>query len=207
MNPLKELRVWTGPMGSAKTTGALHVARRYERLKYKVILVRPTISIRTHEEHGVLVTKNGERYPAYECDEASGIVSIYHEHRPDVLWIDEPFLFRNEKLLFDYIVYIRRTSIILVSAIGCNSEQEPFGETTPKLIASADEINWCKADCDSCGGINQASRHTILVKNTPGEPCPGGVESYAATCVSCWNSLIEFPPEDRRANFKIRQIA
>lgn len=196
---MKELRVWTGPMGGAKTTGALHAARRYQRLGYNVVLIRPKVSIRAHEQHGTLVTKNGEKFPALETDTAFDVEKL--AAGADVVWIDEPFLFKDEAFLFDWITNIRRNSIVLVSAIGCDCDQKPFGHTMPRLLSVADQINWCAADCDSCGDMNTATRHVILVNYVPGQPCPGGEESYCAACPECWTYLQQFPPPERRANF------
>lgn len=190
-------------MGGSKTTGALHAARRYERLGYKVVLIRPTISIRSHEKLGLLVTKNGEKFPAKECENSIDVPTLAKGY--DVVWIDEPFLFKGEASLFDHIAHIRDTSIILISGIGCDCDQKPFGSTMPKLIAVADQINWCSADCDCCGDINTGTRHVILVDYVPGQPCPGGEESYVAACPGCWTYLQEFPPAERRSKF-IRAI-
>lgn len=196
---MRELRVWTGPMGGAKTTGALHAARRYERLGFKVVLIRPKVSIRAHEAAGTLVTKNGERFPAKECSSSYDVGCL--AKGADVVWIDEPFLFSSEHALFEVISELRKTSIILVSAIGCDCDQKPFGETMPKLLATADQINWCAADCDCCGDMNTGTRHVILVNYVPGQPCPGGEESYSAACPECWTYLQQFPPPERRAKF------
>lgn len=186
-------------MGGSKTTGALHAARRYERLGYKVVLIRPVVSIRSHEQQGVLVTKNGEKFPALECDAAFGVEIL--AKGADVVWIDEPFLFRDEASLFQVIEDIRQKSIVLISAIGCDCDQKPFGTTMPKLLSVADQINWCSADCDCCGEMNTGTRHVILVSYVPGQPCPGGEESYVAACPECWTYLQQFEPPERRAKF------
>lgn len=196
---MKELRVWTGPMGGSKTTGALHAARRYERLGQKVVLIRPRVSVRAHEQHGMLVTKNGEKYPAKECDDADEILSL--AEGAQVIWIDEPFLFTNEARVYEHITTIRKTSLILVSTLGCDAEHKPFFTSAPKILSVADQINWCPADCDCCGDMNAASRHVIHVNYTPGESCPGGEESFSAACPECWTYLQQFPPTERRSHF------
>lgn len=186
-------------MGGSKTTGALHAARRYERLGHKVILIRPKVSVRAHEKHSLLVTKNGEKYPAFECKASCDVEEL--AKAADVVWIDEPFLFSQEEALFDIITKIRANSVILISAIGCDAEHKPFGHTMPKLLATADQINWCPADCDCCGGMNIATRHVILVPYTSGKPCPGGEESYCAACPECWTYLQQYPPMERKSKF------
>lgn len=186
-------------MGGSKTTGALHAARRYERLKYKVVLIRPSISVRAHEQHGLLVTKNGEKYPALECDDAKRIFELGYNF--DVVWIDEPFLFSNESKVYDEVTKLREKSIILLSTLGCDADHRPFFTSAPKLISVADQINWCPADCDCCGAINAATRHVIHVNYTPGESCPGGEESFSAACPKCWTYLQQFPPPLRRSHF------
>lgn len=197
---MKPLYVWTGPMGSAKTTGALHAARRFERLGFKVALVRPKVSVRAHEQHGLLVTKNGEKFPALEGEDAHDVVLL--ADGADVVWIDEPFLFKNERALFDYICFLRKKSVILISAIGCDAEQKPFGQTMPKLLSVADRIYWCLADCDCCGAMDAGTRHVILRPYKSGEACPGGEESYCAACPDCWTRLQSIPPENRSSHLR-----
>lgn len=199
IKPLMTLVVYTGPMAGSKSTAALHAARRYERLGYKVVLIRPRISVRSHEQHGVLVTKNGEKYPASECDDSSEILELAKD--ADVVWIDEPFLFKTESAVYDVVTTIRETSVVLVSTLGCDADQKPFFTSAPKLIAVADHVQFCNADCDSCGGFGIGTRHVIHVPYKHGEICPGGIDIFSSACPRCWNYLQQFEPSERRDHF------
>lgn len=196
---MKPLYVWTGPMGAAKTTGALHAARRYARMGIKVALVRPEISVRPHEQKGLLVTKNGESFPATEVVSAAEVVKAAGD--AEVLWVDEPFLFDDEPVLFTELQEARRRKTILISAISADAELLPFGRTMPRLLAVADDIIHCKADCDVCGKMGQATRTLICVDYTTCEKKVGGAESYSAACPTCWTVLQAIPPADRRQHF------
>jgi thymidine kinase len=196
---MKPLYVWTGPMGAAKSTGALHAARRYQRMGKKVALIRPAISVRQHEAKGVLVTKNGESFTAFEVDSAAEVAKAAAE--AEVLWVDEPFLFDDEPILFDIIQALRKEKVVLISALGADAELRPFGRTMPRLLSVADEVIHCKADCDVCGGMNQATRTLICVDYTSGEKKVGGTESYSAACPACWTFLQTVEPAKRRQHF------
>lgn len=194
---MMSLTVFCGPMGSSKTTKALHTARRYQRLNHKVVLFRPSTSRRSHESFGKLVTKNGEDFPAIETVSTEEIKPLSKEF--DVVWIDEVFLFKDEDKLFDVIQDIRKDKEIIVSALGADCMMTPFGATMPKLLSVADNIIFCKADCDFCGGMNSATRTLLCVPATrEGQTFVGGTESYCACCVGCWNFLMDLPAEKRK---------
>jgi thymidine kinase len=190
-------------MYAAKTTGALQVARRYARQGMKVVLIRPTSSRRDHETHdGTLTTRNGEDFPSYDVDNASGLSSIADD--ADVVWIDEPTLWKDEYLLAAEVAAIRTRSIVLLSGLGATSELEPFGKSMPVLIAIADEVNWMSADCDACGGHGTATRSLYIGEvHKDSQVRVGGTDLYRPACPDCWNRLMEMAPEERRSRLKI----
>lgn len=191
-------------MGSAKTTGALHAARRFVRLKKNVKLVRPLVSVRSHEKPGLLVTKNGESFPSIDVESAGEITDKVQD--ADVVWIDEPFLFDDETALFDIIQGLRKTKEILVSALGSDCYLQPFKRTMPRLLAVADDIVYCKADCDCCGAMGKATRTLICIDDIPpGQVHVGGMETYAATCPKCWTWLMSFPGGERKTRMETYQ--
>ncbi|MGD9727500.1 MAG: hypothetical protein AB7L09_03145 [Nitrospira sp.] len=197
---MQVMRVWCGPMCAAKTTGALHVARRHVRMGRNVILVRPSNSRRRHEGDPVhLSTKNGEQFPCYEHESADEIIGYIG--RADVIWIDEPNHFKDEEQLVDIIPMIRQHSVILVSGLGATSELEPFGISMGFILSTADHVEWLSADCDACKTIHTATR-SLYIGEAPknGQLKVGGEESYLAVCPTCWNRLSEFPASDRRSH-------
>ena len=85
---MKRLMVWTGPVSSAKSTAALGMAHRFQTMGLCVILVRPTCSVREHEECGEFKTKNGMPWLSFEVDMPWQILTKVLEGA-GVVWIDE----------------------------------------------------------------------------------------------------------------------
>lgn len=187
---MKQLIVYTGPTHSEKSTHALRAASRHERLKKRVILVRPMQSIRPvqGDRRGTLVTKNGEEFPSSDLAYARDLVSVC-DHK-DVVWIDEPQLWPDEAEVFPAVKRIRRHALVIISGLSATSELEPFGVSMPKLLAIADEIHLCKADCDGCATYGAASRSRYIGdEKKTGQVKVGGESDYAANCPRCWSAL------------------
>ena len=190
--------VWCGPMCAAKTTGALHAARRYLRHNKKVMLIRPANSRRGHEPDPVrLSTKNGEKFPCYDHESAESLRDYIG--KADVIWVDEPNHFEDEEQLVSIIPEIRKHSIVLVSGLGATSELGPFGISMPFFLASADHVIWKSADCDVCHTHGTATR-SLYVGDAPkdGQLKVGGSESYRPACPDCWTAMMALPVADRR---------
>ena len=195
---MKLMRVWCGAMCAAKTTGALHAARRYARHGKKVMLLRPASSRRAHETNGItLATKNGEEFPCF--DHTSALDLLAYAGRADVIWLDEPNHFPDEGRLPALVNTLRKDSIILVSGLGATSELEPFGECMPFFLSTADHVHWLAADCDICKTHGTATR-SLYVGEAPngGQLKVGGAESYRPACPGCWTELMNLDPADRR---------
>jgi len=191
--PRLRLYVYIGPVCAAKTTSALSRARRIKRLGKPVVLVRPFKSMRGDETEGKLITKDGQSFPSVEIKNADDLLKLDYKHGT-VFWVDEPALIPGK--LFKVIQSMRKNHAFLVSGISQDSEGQPFGTHIPKLLACADKIIQCIADCDFCGRLDSATRSLSLVsKNT--QVLVGGQETYRPACPDCWNSLIQQKPEDR----------
>lgn len=189
---MKQLIVYTGPVHSEKSTHALRASSRHQRLKKQVVLVRPLQSIRPDpndpeggDRVGTLVTKNGEEFPSKDTAYARDM-RAFTDHA-DVVWIDEPQLWPDEVEVFEAVQRIRRRSIVIISGLAATSELEPFGTSMPKLLAVADEIMLCKADCDACAVYGIASRSRYVgVEAKEGQVKVGGALVYDADCPVCW---------------------
>jgi len=185
-------------MCAAKTTGALHVARRYARHGKKVVLIRPAGSRRDHESDPTkLSTKNGESFPCYDVAYVTDIPEWVDG--ADVVWLDEPNHFKQESGLPEIITEVRKSSIVLVSGLGATSELEPFGWSMPFFLATADYVEWRTADCDVCKNIGTATR-SLYIGEAPKDSkvVVGGSESYRPACPDCYNELMQKPPAERR---------
>jgi len=198
---MEVMRVWSGPMSAAKTTGALHVARRYARHGKKVVLLRPASSRRAHEENDTaLSTKNGEEFPCFDVVSVDDILE--RSEGADVVWLDEPNHFLNEHGLIEVVPKIRKRSIILISGLGATSELEPFGDSMGFFLSTADHVEWMAADCDACKTHGTATR-SLYIGEAPkdGQLQVGGTESYRPVCPACWNLLSLWTPKKRRGSF------
>ena len=193
---MKEMIVWIGPTHSEKSTRAAQAARRYARLGNKVLLLRPRCSIRPHprdpsmgDRPGMLVTKGGMNYPSTEFDSLDELESL--SDGADVVWIDEIMLAAGQEpgkqgKAFDSITRIRKRSIVLISALSATSELEVFTDLMGRLLAVADEIIQCRADCDCCGAMSAATRSFYVPGDKEGQVEVGGEDIYEALCPSCW---------------------
>jgi len=187
---VKSLTIWTGPVASEKTTRALRHARRLVRRGFDLPwVIRPTKSVRRHEcdengnPNGFLVTKAGERFPSVECETARGIFDA--ADGCTAVWIDEPMLFDDEKRLFEVVARLRKSARILLSGCSSDSDLSPFKTSFPRLIAVADRVKFCRADCDGCGTLGTATR-SICLTGKKEQVLIGGEETYRPACPSCW---------------------
>jgi len=185
---MKSLRVWVGPVASEKTTKALYAAKRLVRRGYDLVLVRPPCSKRAHEvdHEGFLVTKSGERWPCIEVRSALELESA--AEGADALWVDEPFMLEDQRKLYSAISRIRRNCDILISTISATSEMAPVSSSISALLAVADEIHHCRADCDDCQRFNGATRSFHLDGPKTEKVRTGGEESYEPKCPNCWST-------------------
>lgn len=157
------------------------------RMGHDLVLVRPTPSLRQHEAAGYLTTKGPEgqrlRWPSIEVESVHLILEA--AEGATAVWVDEPNLWKDEVDLFHVLQEVRGFAEILVSGCPATSELEPFGESFPKLIAVADEVVWCKADCDYTRRGNSASR-SICLKEKDGQVLVGGEETYRPASPEAW---------------------
>jgi len=194
---VKQLIVYTGPVHSEKSTHALRAASRHARRR-EVQLVRPVQSIRpdpacpeSSDRRGTLVTKNGASFPSMDTAYARDILSVVYD-KTEVVWLDEPQLWPDEAdEVFRAVAFLRQNCTVLISGLSATSELEPFGSSMPKLLAVADEIHLCKADCDSCGVYGTASRSRYIgAERKIGQVKVGGTQLYDADCPACWTSAL-----------------
>lgn len=182
---MQTLRIWVGPTHSEKSTRAMRAARRLER-HMPVGLIRPVRSIRSYERPGFLVTKGGEAFPSNDVHSAHKIWPIAQRFK--AVWIDEPGLFDDEPFLFECVQEMRRYWPVLVSGLSATSELGVFGTSMSKMVSVADEVEWCRADCDGCGLLSSATRSFFKPGRKEQEIVVGGEESYSALCPPCWTA-------------------
>lgn len=192
---MRSLKIWTGPVASEKTTRALRHARRLLRRGHDIPwVIRPTKSVRDHEKDeegictGYLVTKAKEKFPSTECETIAGILAAASDC--SVVWIDEPMLFDEEPGVYDAVTEIRRTRTVLLSGCAADSDLNPFKTSFPRLISVADQVEFCRADCDGCGTLGVATRSICLIGKDE-QVLVGGEETYRPLCPRCWTKWMD----------------
>ena len=183
---MHEMIVWTGPVHSGKSTQALIRAERYLRLGHDVQLVRPRVSVRPElgDTPGMLKTKTGHKYPSIEIDTPEEIEEA--TEGATVVWVDEAMLFGDgDSRVANVIARVRQRAVVLITGLCATSELRIFGEAMPTLMAMADEVRWCKADCDFCNSLGLATRSFCMVPKKA-DVLVGGENVYKAACPRCW---------------------
>jgi thymidine kinase len=96
-------------------------------------------------------------------------------------------LFPDEPAVYEVVQQLRKIFPIMLTGCAATSELEPFGTSFPKLLAVADEVIWCKADCEICGARESATRSFYTKGKKTVQVAVGGEESYRPLCVGCWS--------------------
>jgi thymidine kinase len=186
---MRSLRIWTGPVASEKTTKALLAAKRLMRRGNDLVLVRPPCSRRAHEKNtGFLVTKTGDRWPCIDVVSALDIEDAVEG--ATALWLDEPFMFTDQKKLYAVVRRVLRKADVLISTISSTSEMEPISSSVSALLAIADEVHHCRADCDDCQRLGNASRSWHLAGPKTEKVKTGGEADYEPKCPACWTTRL-----------------
>ena len=184
---MKQMTVFVGSVHSGKTTRALEFARRLTGQGHDLVAARPKKARRKHEPEGFIVTKGGEKWPVFELGNPFELSEIAES--ATVVWIDEPMLFSHEQQVDLRVVIrnLRRTAQILISGLGQTSELRRFGSIMAEVLCTADRIVQCTADCQECGGFDQATRSYFKTGPKVKSVSVGGSADYDALCPACWN--------------------
>jgi len=156
-----------------------------------LVLIRPRCSVRDHERvsPGFVVTKGGgEKWPSLEVESALDIEQA--AEGATVVWLDEPFMFQDQKKLYAVVKRLRRRAHVLISTITATSEMEPISPSVSALMAVADEVHLCRADCDDCQRLSVATRSWHLDGPKKEKVKVGGEDAYEPKCPSCWERLL-----------------
>jgi len=132
----------------------------------------------------MLVTKGGEKWPCIEVKSSLDLEDAAED--ATAVWLDEPFMFGEQKKLYKVVRKILRKTHVLVSTIAATSEMEPISPSISALLAIADEVHHCRADCDDCQRLGTASRSWHLDGPKTEKVKTGGEESYEPKCPKCW---------------------
>jgi len=179
---MTELKVFTGPMYSGKTTRLLSALERYSYQKKKVALYKPAIDNRYSKES--VVTHSGIEWEAFNVPDGEGILFALPADT-EVVAVDEMFMIPGsaEALLKLYFSGVT----VLVSTLQLSSEGKPFSEVV-KILPYATCVQVCAAVCadESCSADAYFTRR---LKEGGEEIEIGGVESYEPLCLEHYTKI------------------
>lgn len=174
------IEVVCGSMFSGKTEELIRRLRRAQFANQKILLVKPKVDNRYHEEN--VVSHQGNSLEAITVENAAAILSLWKMER--VVAIDEAQFFDNE------IVHVANTLAekgvrVIVAGLDMDFQGVPFGPI-PNLLSIAEYVTKVHAICVSCGNLAQFSHRTVSEK---AQVLVGAVEKYQPLCRFCYNKV------------------
>ncbi|EKU47175.1 thymidine kinase [Staphylococcus massiliensis] len=170
----------TGSMFSGKSEELIRRLRRGVYAKQKVVVFKPAIDNRYHDEK--VVSHNGNAIEAINISSARDIL-LQDLESVDIIGIDEIQFFEEE------IVHIaeklaERGHRVIVAGLDMDFRGEPF-DPVPKMMAVSEHVTKLQAVCSVCGA--SSSRTQRLIDGKPArydEPIilVGANESYEPRC-------------------------
>ena len=174
------IEVICGSMFSGKTEELIRRLKRVEFAQQKLILFKPTIDDRYHEEQ--VVSHKGSSFMANPIAHSSEILKLWKKER--IVAIDEAQFFDGE--LVDVCNELARQGVrVIIAGLDMDYLGRPFGPM-PQLLSCAEYITKVHAICVSCGNLAQYSHRTTKAE---GQVLVGAVETYQPLCRSCYNKI------------------
>ncbi len=174
------IEIICGSMFSGKTEELIRRLKRAEFANQKILLVKPTIDDRYHENN--VVSHQGTSFQAIAVKDASAILDI---------WKNEPVVAIDETQFFDQGIietcnFLAKKGVrVIVAGLDMDFKGVPFGPM-PYLLSIAEYITKVHAICVSCGNLAQFSHRTVEQEE---QVLVGAVEEYKPLCRSCYNKI------------------
>lgn len=174
------LEVICGSMFSGKTEELIRRLKRVEFAQQKLLLFKPAIDNRYHEEN--VVSHKGSSFTAIPIEHSREILSVWKKER--IVAIDEAQFFDND--LIDVCNELARQGVrVIIAGLDMDYLGKPFGPM-PQLLCIAEYVTKVHAICVSCGNLAHYSHRTT---KTEGQVLVGAVETYQPLCRSCFNKI------------------
>jgi thymidine kinase len=172
---MTDLTTISGPMFADKTTTLIALIRGNEPHFCETIVVKPLIDSRYQDNLPAIISHNGDRYPAIECD-SDNLRSIEHGYGA-VIYIDEGHFFPN--IVEDVKHFLKAGAKVVVAGLDLDFRHEGF-QNMQELMAMAKINIQCKAICQ-CGAF---AKYTKMREDlqTENNIDVGGAEKYAPCC-------------------------
>jgi len=155
------IHVIAGCMFSGKTDELLRLLRRAEIAGRRIILVRPTVDIRTRPE--LVESRSGVAFRARAVADSSEIPAIVSTERASVVAIDEAQFFDAGLPDIAELLAAEGRTVVL-SGLDQDFLGRPFN-AMPTLLALADQVTKLTAICTVCGA--EATRTQRMVGGRP----------------------------------------
>ena len=174
------IEVICGSMFSGKTEELIRRLNRAIIANQKMLLFKPLIDNRYHEEN--VVSHKGSSLTAVPVENSAAILSLVTDEM--VVAIDEAQFF-DEGLVEVCNQLARQGVRVVIAGLDMDYMGVPFGPM-PKLLCIAEYVTKVHAICLSCGNLAQFSHRTA---NESGQVLVGAVEKYQPLCRACYNKL------------------
>jgi thymidine kinase len=172
------IEVICGSMFSGKTEELIRRLNRAIIANQKMLLFKPMIDQRYHEEN--VVSHKGSSLIAVPVENSSEILEMVTDEM--VVAIDEAQFF-DEGLVDVCNKLAQRGVRVVIAGLDMDYMGVPFGPM-PKLLCIAEYVTKVHAICLSCGNLAQFSHRTA---NESGQVLVGAVEKYQPLCRACYN--------------------
>jgi thymidine kinase len=174
------IEVICGSMFSGKTEELIRRLKRVEFAQQKLLLFKPAIDNRYHEEH--VVSHVGSSLEAIPVSHSAEILKHWKKER--VVAIDEAQFF--DEGLVDICTDLAKHGVrVIIAGLDMDYLGKPFGPM-PDLLCLAEYVTKVHAICVSCGNLAQYSHRTT---KDEGQVLVGAVETYEPLCRSCYNKI------------------
>ncbi len=174
------IEVVCGSMFSGKTEELIRRLKRVEFAKQKLVLFKPKIDDRFHEEN--VVSHKGSSFQAIPVENSAEILKYWKKER--IVAIDEAQFF--DENLPEICNELAKNGVrVIIAGLDMDYLGKAFGPM-PQLLCSAEYVTKVHAICVSCGNLAQFSHRT---EKTGGQVLVGAVEKYQPLCRSCYNKI------------------
>ena len=174
------IEVICGSMFSGKTEELIRRLKRVEFAQQKLLLFKPAIDDRYHEEN--VVSHKGSSFVAIPVQSSAEILKHWKKER--IVAIDEAQFFDQQ--LIEVCNELAKQGVrVIVAGLDMDYLGKPFGPLS-ELLCAAEYITKVHAICVSCGNLAQFSHRTA---KDEGQVLVGAVDSYQPLCRSCYNKI------------------
>jgi thymidine kinase len=172
------IEVICGSMFSGKTEELIRRLNRAIIANQKMMLFKPLIDNRYHEEN--VVSHKGSSLTAVAVENSSEILTRVTDEM--VVAIDEAQFF-DAGLVEVCNLLAQKGVRVVIAGLDMDYLGVPFGPM-PQLLCIAEYVTKVHAICLSCGNLAQFSHRTA---NESGQVLVGAVEKYQPLCRACYN--------------------